>query len=483
LEHPAPPAAHAAITAIDSPRTMARVCSILPGAFHSCLRGVSAPVAKLRHRCHAFDEIGDRSARNPPDTPAVTVARRLLWVRAGGDAMIQISRAGAVAVAAAILASVSGCGVDVTVEDDFGDIEAGQPARLYAVGTRVGLEMRRADGEPIRGWRGHLEEGGVASVIDKWVEDDSELHVDLAINAPGDTAFVIEQSGSAIARVPIRAAHATRVHLIDHALQRAQAVSEDIGDALPVIAGQTVAVEIRYATDDGERAFGKDLVEVSDPETMSVWEQSDLAGATREYVLFEAPAPGTTRALSLSVNGEPVRTLHARSIDPAEIDSLELVGDRNEETAEAGDRLCAALVAYDRDGRRIFGPPASWSVDGITLDAPAGRIFIDPDNDGDDPEISTAPPADLLCYAAAPEGPVHVVRAAAGAAQIGGELRGDDFFADSSVPSFTGCATVPGSRGGAGWGAAAALAALALALRRRATARGRRACRTAPAAD
>lgn len=332
--------------------------------------------------------------------------------------------------------AASGCGRHLEFQDNFSGLFEERVQRPYAVGTTATVTVQWSTLDQVRGWTAHSENPAVVKVLSQAiVGGGSSLELNVQALAEGDTRLVVTEGTSVVGSTSLRVVRATRLQLLDHALQKTSRIEEDVGDEVRVVAGQPMAMEARYVSAAQEHAWGRDLVTWPADAGLRVWTDAETLGRDAEYVLVQ-PSQLETYELPLSLNGAENRTLKVTGVPEADIERIELLAPP-EKDAEEGEYICGGLLAYDAANRRIFGAPADWTI--------AGGESIGS--------------GDLLCYKYAPSLEATPVTVRVGA--TGGDLliKGKDFYVSST-------ATIGCSLGGptASAGAGGVLALLALVL-------------------
>jgi hypothetical protein len=332
--------------------------------------------------------------------------------------------------------AATGCGRHLEFQDNFSGLFEERVQRPYAVGTSATITVQWSTLDTVAGWVAHSENPAVVQILSQGVgSGGSSLQLNVQALAEGDTRLMVMDGSHTVGSTSVRAVRATKLQLLDHALQKTSKVEQDVGDEVRVVAGQPMAVEARYLDGAEEHAWGRDLVGWSEISGLQVWTDAETLGRDAEYLLVQ-PSQLETYDLALSLNGESKRTLHVIGVPEADIVSVDLLPPP-EKDAEEGDTICGGLLAYDADGHRIYGAPADWTV--------AGNVSIGS--------------GDLLCYKYAPSEPATSVTVRVGSTGAQLLIKGKDFYVSST-------ATIGCSVGGpaASAGAGSVLAFLALVL-------------------
>jgi hypothetical protein len=331
-----------------------------------------------------------------------------------------------------------GCGRHLEFQDNFSGLFEESIQRPYALGTEVSLDVHWSSYDRVSSWEAVSDDPAVVQVVSQSVDsfDHNSLKVQLKAAGEGQTHVVIKDGSRRVGAVSVRVVRPVAVTLLDHALQRTKDVEEEVGDEIRVVAGQPTAMEIRYLGANQERAWGKDLVTWPELTGLSVWTDAETLGRDAEYLLVQPDSTGTFD-LPVRVNGEDVRTLRVIGVPESDIASIQLLPPP-EDHAKTGDRLCAGISAFDASGRRIYGPPAEWTLAGEAIGE-----------------------GDLLCYDYAPSEQAQAVTVAVGGTGAQVAIRGENFHPASTAT--IGCSAA-GSGGGLAGGVAGVLLLFGCAL-------------------
>jgi hypothetical protein len=331
--------------------------------------------------------------------------------------------------------AAAGCGRHLEFQDNFSGLFEERVQRPYAVGTTATVTVQWSTLDTVQGWTAHSENPAVLQVLSQGVRSGSTLEVNVQALAEGDTRLVVMDGYDEVGTTSIRVVRPTELQLLDHALQKTQKLSEDVGDEVRVVAGQPMAVEARYLDASQQHAWGRDLVTWPEVDGLRVWTDAETLGRDAEYVLVQ-PGDLETYELPLSLNGQEQRTLRVIGVAEADIVRVDLLPPP-EDDAREGDYVCGGLLAYDAAGHRIYGAPADWTIEG---------------------GVSVGS-GDLLCYKYAPSQPATSVTVKVGATGAQLRIRGQDFYVSSTAT--IGCSVGgPAASGTAG----SILAGLALIL-------------------
>ena len=261
------------------------------------------------------------------------------------------------------LLTLTGCGPDVTLADDF-DIDFDFSLRAsdalhapYVRGAHVRLRARTDDeGTDTSQWSIRSRNPAVLAPLDP-----AQEHQFLAESAGTAEVQVLDVDDSVLHAAVIEVAVPDRATLQAHAPMFVGRNDPPVGDRVTVLAGGSATFLVRYWQGDRE-LHGNGVLTAAADATVAVQAQTSFLVENREWLTVTPGEPGD-HVVQIFADGVPVGALAVHVVTAEAVEAILLTG-QDESQAKAGDALTVLAEAFDLDGNPVYGVDFGWDLDG-----------------------------------------------------------------------------------------------------------------------